>query len=411
MIEAMRSTRYPEENSGSHGMFIVLMLTCVVSVLDRQVFSVVIPSVQLALAMSAQQFSTSYVALYFGAGLSALPAAWLAGRVQRKLLVIGGLALFSIGTGLVAYVQNVPQYIALRFLTGIGIGVHLVAVLAIGMANFPKNRALVAGAFTFTFGIGAALGPNLGGVVFHAYGWRILHTVLGLTALPATFLVVWLVKPAFTEKNRGDAFKSPGDTRHRTTQVRRSTHLLLPTAAVILLSFAVYGYLLQYVPYLQESQRFPPSLANVAVGAYGFGTLFALHGGWLGHTYGSRRTLIGGFVAAAIVGGALFGGLSGSPTFHIMMSAVFGVVIGAGAYVNLLTWMSESLAPSRESWAIGLFFSSFYLPVPLVAYVFGALKEHCGWTVAGLLIVSGLSLCAALLVSVAPTSRSVLPVQ
>lgn len=407
----MRRTLYPEDTTASHGMFVVLMLTCVINVLDRQVSSVVIPSVRLALAMSAQQSGAAYVVLYFSAGISALLTAWLMDRMSRKHLVIVGIVLCSIGTALVAYVQTVPQYIALRLLTGIGVGMHLVAATAIGMANFPKNRALVAGAVAFTFGVGAALGPNLGGIVYHAYGWRVVHTVLGLAGLPAVFLVAWLVKPTFAEMRRGNVLKPPGDTRREGTQASRFMRLLLPTVAVVLLSFTIFGYLLQYVPYLQEGQRFPPRLANVAIGAYGFGALFALHGGWLDRRYGSRRTSMGAFVVSAIAGGTLFGGLSGAPTFHILMSLMFGAVIGGVAYVSLLTWMVESSAPNRENLAIGLFFAGFYLPVPLVTYAFGALKESLGWTATGLLLVSGLSLCAALLVSAASMSRPASPIQ
>ena len=93
-------------------------------------------------------------------------------------------AAFGIGTLLTVFVQDATWLIALRFLTGLGLGGAMPNAVALTSEFSPhRRRATMVMAMFAGFSIGAALGGLLAAALIPAFGWRSVFLVGGLVPL------------------------------------------------------------------------------------------------------------------------------------------------------------------------------------------------------------------------------------
>jgi DHA1 family inner membrane transport protein len=172
---------------------------------------------------TAGQLSAAYALTYAVAGT---PAAALTARMDRRGLLVAGLALVGLLNLATAFVQDFAVALALRVLAGLAVTLVLPGVAASMLVPAPqraKAMALVLAGLTFAFSFGIPLGTAIGG----ALGWRACFVFGGVLALAAA-IAVRIGLPPLPSTDRGAA-GSAG-------RVMRPAILLL--LAVNLLSFA-----------------------------------------------------------------------------------------------------------------------------------------------------------------------------
>jgi EmrB/QacA subfamily drug resistance transporter len=102
-----------------------------------------------------------------------------AGRLGRKRLFLIGLTGFSLGSLLCSLAPNTGSLIVLRMFQGLG-GLMLSPIsLSIVRNTFhdPKERAQALGIWSAVFGVAAACGPVVGGILVTSVGWRSIFWV------------------------------------------------------------------------------------------------------------------------------------------------------------------------------------------------------------------------------------------
>jgi EmrB/QacA subfamily drug resistance transporter len=141
--------------------------------LDANIVSVSLPAIARSLGASfagIEWVITAYV-LSFASLL--LPAGALADRFGRKRLLILGLSVFTLASVLCGSAPNLTALIIARALQGAGAAMQLSAALATLSHAFQGEAR--ARAFSFwgsVVGIGAALGPVVGGLITQSFGWE-----------------------------------------------------------------------------------------------------------------------------------------------------------------------------------------------------------------------------------------------
>ncbi|MGN6388599.1 MAG: MFS transporter [Burkholderiaceae bacterium] len=386
-----------DKKKAALGRFVILLLSYVVNAMDRQLFSVLATDVRKALDLSLPQVGLASTVFTLGMGVAGIPTAYLLGRMSRRGVVILGLLIFSAATYLTAHVHGMPDLLLYRFISGLGEAMQLTALLAIGTTYFLEHRAVAASSLNFTFGIGAVIGPNLGAAILGSTQWQVPFMAFGLAGIVALVLILLFVRPWFTEVRAAD---QPAAARINDDDLADSLWERTPVMLAIATAFAglaIYGYLGLYPTYLREGLGFTPKQAGLAVSFYGFGALLSLIGGWLGDKYDYRKLLCVSLVISAITGGLLFTGLGKSMPLHILFSFVFGGAISGMVYANLSAGIIKSVTRAKASYASGLFVASLYIPAAFAGYILGQLKGSFGWTMAGIIQVSGCSLVAAIL--------------
>jgi EmrB/QacA subfamily drug resistance transporter len=138
------------------------------------------------------QWITDAYALVFAALL--IPAGALGDRFGRRLALIGGLAVFALGSLAAAFAGGAHTLIADRVIMGVGAAFVMPATLSILNAVFPPaERPQAIAAWSAVAGIGIVIGPSLGGLLLSHFFWGSVFLVnipLVVVALGAVVALV-----------------------------------------------------------------------------------------------------------------------------------------------------------------------------------------------------------------------------
>ncbi|MFN3357224.1 MAG: MFS transporter [Pseudomonas sp.] len=181
--------------SSSRGSLASLSLSMLLASLGTSIANVGLPSLALAFDTSFQ--AVQWVVLSYLLAITAVivSAGRLGDRLGRRRLLLGGLLLFALASGVCAMAPSLTALIAARALQGLGAASMM--AMALGMVGDTVTRertGRVMGLLGTMSAVGTAMGPSLGGVLLSLWGWRALFAVgvpLGLLA----FALGWRYLP------------------------------------------------------------------------------------------------------------------------------------------------------------------------------------------------------------------------
>jgi MFS family permease len=178
----------------------VLTLVYVLNFLDRTLIYLLLTPIKKEMAFSDLQLAllgaTAFAIFYTSLGI---PFGRLADRVVRKNMIAGGLATWSLFSGLTGFCKGFWTMFFCRLMVGVGEATLGPAALSLLSDYFPpRMRATVQGIYSSGIAIGSGLAFLLGGWIGQAHGWRSAFYFLGFPGL-ALAVVVFLLK----EQRRG----------------------------------------------------------------------------------------------------------------------------------------------------------------------------------------------------------------
>ncbi|CAM5546051.1 Putative multidrug resistance protein MdtD [Streptomyces glaucescens] len=142
---AVPATRVPEAVHRRRWAILgVLMLSLLIVVLDNSILNVAIKTIstpaptgigagQSELEWAINAYTLVFAGLLFSAGL-------LGDRLGRKKVLLGGLAVFGIGSALAAFSGSPGELIAYRAVMGLGAAFVMPATLAVLMNVFERDE-------------------------------------------------------------------------------------------------------------------------------------------------------------------------------------------------------------------------------------------------------------------------------
>jgi len=171
-----------------------LMLTLFLGALDQTIVSTAVPRILADLGGFGllSWLFTSYML----ASTVVMPVVGkLSDIFGRKLLLIGGVVVFLVGSALCGTAQSMVALIIFRAVQGVGGGAIFSLVFATNADLFPPaQRGKYIGFFTGVFSLASLLGPTIGGLLTDHAGWRWVFYVnipVGCLAIPA----IWFNLP------------------------------------------------------------------------------------------------------------------------------------------------------------------------------------------------------------------------
>jgi predicted MFS family arabinose efflux permease len=320
------------------------------------------------LRISEGQAGQSIAVSGFFALLTSLSIASLAGRLDRKVLLLGLTLLMIVSGTIAAFAPNFAVFMVGRAFIGVAIGGFWSMSAATAMRlvperDVPRALAIVNGGNALATVIAAPLGSFLGGLI----GWRwAFFCIVPVAALAFCWKLASLPRMAPASGSR------PGNAFHL---LKRPT-VALGLAAVSLFfmgQFALFTYLR---PFLETVTHVAPSMLSLmllVVGVAGFaGT--ALIGRFLGEGLSTTLVIIPAVMVIIAVALVLFGASVGMTT---VLLAAWGLVATA-APVGWWTWLARTLPQDAEAGG-GLMVAIVQLAITLGATLGGLLFDTSGY--------------------------------
>jgi MFS family permease len=190
----------------------VLVGLSVVSYVDRQIISLMVGPIRADLHVSDFQISLLQgiaFALFFAT--FGLPLGWLVDRTQRRLVVFGGVMVWSLATAASGLATGFGQLFLARLMVGAGEAALAPAAYSMIADLFPKRRlALALAIFAIGGSAGSALAVFLGGMLISGLSqvslalgsgaplatWQLAYLSVGLPGFVLAFLIFLIREPA-----------------------------------------------------------------------------------------------------------------------------------------------------------------------------------------------------------------------
>lgn len=171
-----------------HWTLALTALGSFVVVLDFLVVSTALTAIRDDLHASIGDLEWTVNAYTLTFAVLLMSAAVLGDRLGRRRMYAFGLGLFAVASAGCALAPGVELLVAARAVQGVGAAI--VMPLALGLLNSafpPERRGWAMGIYGSVTGMGAALGPIVGGAVTQGLAWQWIFWInvpIGLSAIP-----------------------------------------------------------------------------------------------------------------------------------------------------------------------------------------------------------------------------------
>jgi MFS family permease len=157
------------------------------------------------LGMQAVAATWIISALMLPSAILQIPFGKLADRKGRKLLLLLGISLFSLASFGCALATGGVWLLLMRFVQGVGSAMFAGISIALITNVFPANqRGKAIGINTSAVYLALALGPVVGGLLTHYWGWRSLFVAMGsLGFLACIGILVFMQGMEWKESDSG----------------------------------------------------------------------------------------------------------------------------------------------------------------------------------------------------------------
>lgn len=293
-------------------------------------FDLQAPGVTLASLREVFSLSPQVQGLFLSIGtlgmmIGAIAGGRLADKIGRKQVLLGAILLYGAFTFLTIFAGSTFWLLAIRLLTGIGLGAALPTIISIAAEGVSERRRdLTVGILLAGPPIGAALVSLLAAVNSEASQWKLVYMVGGIVPALVVVPMLWLMLPD-TFKSRPAATRAEGmdvgATLFGSGRALQTAAIWIAFFAMLLVLFVIVGWL----PSLLISRGVSRSSASLVQMLFNLGAIpgTILAGYFFGVAATRTATLVAFFLLSII---ALLLLSSGPPSLGYVIAA--GVLAG-----------------------------------------------------------------------------------
>ena len=284
-------------------------------------------------------------------------------RFGRKVMLLGGLILFTASVFAYHWAVTLGMLFLTRFVHGLGWGISSTASSTTATDVIPKSRMGEGmGYFSLAGTASMALAPAAGLWVMSQYGFNALFNTAAALVLAAVIMAVFLRYPQvpLSGKKQGALFEKPA---------------LAPAIVIFFLTMS-YGAIVSFIAlYAKELgiDNIGPFFTVYAVALF-FTRPFA---GKAADKWGYDTMVIPGICCMA--GAMMMLGISDSMTGFLMAAVLYG--LGFGAVAPCLQTLAVIFSPpERRGSANGTYFTGFDLGIGLSSVLWGFVAQAVGYS-------------------------------
>jgi MFS family permease len=360
----------------------MLWLVCFFNYADRQAIYAVFPLLEQEFGFDKLQLGligSAFMWVYAG---GAPFAGFIADRVKRVHLILGGCIFWSFVTVATAWCSKLWQFVAVRALEGFGETFYFPASMSL-TADYhgPKTRSRAFALHQSSVYAGTILGSWLGAVMGERYGWRSGFFVFGLAGIAvATILYTFLREPDRGAADREEAATDAAVGGHHVSVGSAGTPLgIADTAgfvfrrpAVLMLMLAFLGANFVATIFLTWTPTFLKEKFGYSLGAAGLnGTLFI-------HLASAVAAPLAG-IAADRLARRFAGGRILVQAVGLLVGAGFVATVGLCSTTPVLIAAMTAFGLCKGCYDSGIFASLFDQVEPRARASIAGIMNTVGW--------------------------------
>ncbi len=159
--------------------------------------NIALPSIQTEFHLGAVPLGWLPLGYILTSAVFQLPFARIGDRIGRRLLFLGGMAIFGFSSVAMVFVGSYMPLLIFRIAQGVGSAMIFSSSMAlVTLAYPPQRRGWAMGVSVAAAYLGMTTGPLLGGVIVYNVGWRSLFLVTGCFAFLGLGLDLSLLRRA-----------------------------------------------------------------------------------------------------------------------------------------------------------------------------------------------------------------------
>jgi MFS family permease len=281
-MAAAPTTTAPQVRAGY--ALLILTLINLVNYLDRYIVSAALPSIQKEFGINNMQsglLGSVFIVVFM---LASPLGGYLGDRMPRKLMVAGGVLLWSLATGASGLATSFLALLIARACVGIGEAGYGAVAPSIISDLYPRTlRTRMLSYFYIAIPVGAAAGYGLGGWLSSAYSWHVAFFAGGVPGLILGAMAFFIPEPQRGVMDGPDAqTKLPFLVGLK--GIGGNKAFWATTVGYTLMTFSVGGLAFWMPAYMVAVRSMTEDKAGPYFGAVTAvaGILGTLAGGWLG---------------------------------------------------------------------------------------------------------------------------------
>jgi len=264
----------------SVSLIVLLTIAICIDYVDRGNLATAATLIQDELKLTAPQLGVLGSAFFASYVLLHIPAGWLAERYGARVVLAGGVAIWSVATGLTSLANSFAMLLALRLVLGAGQSVFFPSSSKLIAAEVaPGYRARANGWVGFGLALGPGVGTFVGGHLMAVAGWRASFAVFGIVSL--LWLLPWrrLPAPPATLQTEVEASSGPSPTF---PEILRQRSLWGASLGHFSTNYAFY-FMVTWLPFylIRERGYSITSMATVVGVSYVVQAAASVASGWL----------------------------------------------------------------------------------------------------------------------------------
>lgn len=176
------------------GLFALCGLCLVIDGFDVQAMGYAAPAILQDWKIDKASLGPVFGAGLFGMLIGSLVFSPVADRIGRRPVLIGATVFFGVCMLATAHVGTIDGLLALRFITGIGLGCIMPNAMALAGEFSPsRSKASMMMIVSCGFTLGAIVGGLVSAMLIPAFGWRAVFHAGGIAPLViAAFMIFYL---------------------------------------------------------------------------------------------------------------------------------------------------------------------------------------------------------------------------
>ncbi|MCC8373479.1 MULTISPECIES: Bcr/CflA family multidrug efflux MFS transporter [Photorhabdus] len=192
-----------QQRSSYLGLILILGLLSMLMPLAIDMYLPSLPTVAEDFGVDNGQVQMTLSSYILGFAIGQMVYGPMADSLGRKPVILGGVTVFALASAACAMVQNIDDFIYMRFLHGFSAAAAGVVINALMRDLFTKDEFSRSMSFVIlVMTIAPLIAPILGGMIMIWFTWHAIFWSIAVASVIAVFLVAFFIRETLPKEKR-----------------------------------------------------------------------------------------------------------------------------------------------------------------------------------------------------------------